>query len=343
MLNGAHWVIVDSDRQSHIPFPAGRRLLRTDDVDHAREHLTQYLAPHRMEPLARDRRVHVVHHYLSIGAVGVGSLSYGGAVEIDVNAMEESALVELPLQGRLWARSGGQEIAANPRRGFVVNPTDRLWKRWQTTTTVLYVHLDRGTLRDRAELLAGRTVRGPLHFDTTFDPTDGADRTWLAHVGALMHHLPDANGHAAAVDPDWAAEWSERLIDEFLLGHVSSHHQLLMRDGEPLASRRTLRNLLEHIHAHPERPWTTAKMALTAGVGVRAIQKRFSHELDSTPRDYVRRLRLARAHALLLASDPATTTVEEIAARSGFMDPSRFASYYRARYGRSPVETLHRK
>lgn len=343
MLNGAHWVIVDSDRQSHIPFPAGRRLLRTDDVDQAREHLTRYLAPHRMEPLARDRRIHVVHHYVPLGAVGVGSLSFEGAVEIDVPAIEGSALVELPLQGRLWARCGDQEIAASPRRGFLVNPTDRLWKRWQKSTIVLYVRLDRGTLRDRAELLAGRTVRSPLRFDTTVDPTGGADRTWLAHIGALMRHLPDANGHPDDTDPGWAAEWSEWLIDEFLLGHASSHQQLLLRDDEPQASDRTLRHLLERIHAHPERPWTTAKMALTAGVGVRAIQKRFSHELDTTPRDYLRRLRLARAHALLLASDPAATTVQLIAARSGFMDPSRFASYYRARYGRSPGETLDRK
>jgi transcriptional regulator GlxA family with amidase domain len=55
---------------------------------------------------------------------------------------------------------------------------------------------------------------------------------------------------------------------------------------------------------------------------------------------YLRRVRLARAHAGLRDADPGRHTVAEIAGRWGFTHLGRFAEAYRERYGRPPSETL---
>jgi AraC-like DNA-binding protein len=69
---------------------------------------------------------------------------------------------------------------------------------------------------------------------------------------------------------------------------------------------------------------------------------RAHHPLGLTPGQYLRRVRLAGAHADLAAGDPtAGDTVAAIAARWGFTHPGRFAAAYRTAYGISPRRTLH--
>jgi AraC-like DNA-binding protein len=72
----------------------------------------------------------------------------------------------------------------------------------------------------------------------------------------------------------------------------------------------------------------------------RAVQYMFRKHLDTTPLQYLRRLRLHRAHQDLLNCDRAHDTVTAVAARWGFMHSGRFAVMYRETYGQSPHATL---
>jgi AraC-like DNA-binding protein len=72
----------------------------------------------------------------------------------------------------------------------------------------------------------------------------------------------------------------------------------------------------------------------------RAVQYLFRRHLNTTPTEYVRRLRLHRAHQDLLAGSNGTATVSAIATRWGFAHTGRFAVLYRQTYGQSPHQTL---
>ncbi|MFE4669728.1 helix-turn-helix transcriptional regulator [Streptomyces sp. NPDC056716] len=110
------------------------------------------------------------------------------------------------------------------------------------------------------------------------------------------------------------------------------------RDAHPA----TLRRALAFIDDHADQPVTVAEIAAAAHVTVRALQYAFRRHLDTTPLAHVRRVRLAHAHRDLAAADPGDGfTVTGIAARWGFHHPGRFASVYRAAYGRAPHRTLH--
>jgi transcriptional regulator GlxA family with amidase domain len=56
--------------------------------------------------------------------------------------------------------------------------------------------------------------------------------------------------------------------------------------------------------------------------------------------EYLRRVRLDRAHRDLEAADPSVDTVTAIAGRWGFTHPGRFSSIYKQAFGRSPSVTL---
>ena len=92
-------------------------------------------------------------------------------------------------------------------------------------------------------------------------------------------------------------------------------------------------------HAHEE--VSLADIAAAARVTIRAVQLAFRRHLDTTPSEYLRRVRLDHAHRDLLAADPAHDSVTAVAYRWGFASSSRFAAYYRQAYGLPPGRTLH--
>ncbi len=76
-----------------------------------------------------------------------------------------------------------------------------------------------------------------------------------------------------------------------------------------------------------------------SGVSVRRLQQGFREYVGQTPFQYLRDVRLERAHADLVNSGP-STTVTDIALRWGIMHTGRFAADYRRKYGRAPSQTL---
>jgi AraC-like DNA-binding protein len=101
-----------------------------------------------------------------------------------------------------------------------------------------------------------------------------------------------------------------------------------------------LRRAIEFIEANADRNISLGDITETVCLTPRAVQYMFRRHLDTTPLQYLRRIRLQHAHHELLAADRRHDSVSAIAARWGFMHTSRFAVFYRQTYGRSPHITL---
>jgi AraC-like DNA-binding protein len=108
------------------------------------------------------------------------------------------------------------------------------------------------------------------------------------------------------------------------------------RDARPA----TLRRAIAFIDENAQRDISIADIAAAAYVTPRAVQLAFRTHLDSTPMEYLRRVRLDHAHRDLMAADPACETVTGIAYRWGFPSASRFSAHYRRAYGVTPTTTL---
>ena len=101
-----------------------------------------------------------------------------------------------------------------------------------------------------------------------------------------------------------------------------------------------LRRAMEFIDANVASDIGLAEIAESVHVTPRAVQYLFRRHLETTPLQYLRRLRLHHAHQDLMSSDRESSTVTEIAARWGFAHTGRFAVLYRQTYGQSPHSTL---
>lgn len=101
-----------------------------------------------------------------------------------------------------------------------------------------------------------------------------------------------------------------------------------------------LRDAVAFIHRHAASDIGINDVAGAVHLTPRAVQYLFRRQLDTTPTEYLRRVRLHRAHHELLAAERSRTTVTEIAQRWGFAHTGRFAVLYRQTYGQSPHTTL---
>jgi AraC-like DNA-binding protein len=101
-----------------------------------------------------------------------------------------------------------------------------------------------------------------------------------------------------------------------------------------------LRRATEFIEANADKDIGLGDIAETVCLTPRAVQYMFRRHLDTTPLQYLRRIRLHHAHHELLDADGRHDTVTAISARWGFMHTSRFAVFYRQTYGQSPHITL---
>lgn len=108
----------------------------------------------------------------------------------------------------------------------------------------------------------------------------------------------------------------------------------------PRAQTALLRRATAFIEENAHREITVSDIAAAVGVTPRSVQYSFRRHLGVTPLEYLRRIRLERAHRELQAADPSTDTVMAIAGRWGFSHAGRFSVVYKQTFGAPPSETL---
>lgn len=101
-----------------------------------------------------------------------------------------------------------------------------------------------------------------------------------------------------------------------------------------------IRKAMDIIESRARQPLTIPEIAAEIGCSVRALQTGYRKHLNLTPSEHIRLVRMDRAHTMLQAADPSTTSVSKVASMWGFHHPGRFAIDYRKIYGVPPSATL---
>lgn len=100
------------------------------------------------------------------------------------------------------------------------------------------------------------------------------------------------------------------------------------------------RDAAAFMHQHAGHDIDLGDIAAAVNLTPRAVQYVFRQQADTTPMEYLRRMRLHRARTDLIDGDRSTTTVSAVAQKWKFGHTGRFAAQYRAVYGESPHTAL---
>lgn len=300
----------------------------TTELDEARSEVARRFCSHRLGLTHRDGRLDMVHNAAAVGDnVTLNYLRYGDEVRIVPGRFEDFFLVQVPLAGRARVQVGERLVPSDPTRASLGSPTERVDMTWEAGCEQLLVYLRRSAVEAAAD--------GPVLFDPLVDLTAPPLRSWLRLVHLAVDDI-EAGGPLLSA-PLVSTQFEQMLILALLAAQPNS-----MTAAAPVMTfgSRAVRRVLSAIEAQPERAWRLADLAACAGVSARTLQESFQRELGSTPLEQLRLIRLTRARRDLLAADPGSTSVTDVAARWGFFHLGRFSQVYRETYRELPSQTL---
>ncbi|MFC9083340.1 AraC family transcriptional regulator [Streptomyces sp. NPDC057062] len=274
-----------------------------------------------------------------LGPLTVSTVAFPVYASVRAEDVGSSYWIQLPTAGQHESRHRDVTLMATPGTAAVYQPHGGTFRgRFGVGYRGVCVRLDAGPVGAAFERLVDRPLRQRLSLQHAMDVSTGRGRTWAAFMLSVCRQL--AMPDSLLTEPMVAAPLTESLLHGFVLATSHSYSGLLTQSALSVGPR-CVRTALDLIEADPKAPWTVTLLAEQCQVAVRTLQLAFRRHLDTTPMEYVRKVRFRRAHEELLAADPDIVTVAAVARRWGFGHPGRFATSYRRIYGRTPFDALH--
>jgi len=310
-----------------------RRRLATADPEQAHAFLRTVYGPHTLHHADPD----LTHFQLDYDGAAtnlfaVEHIRHDTAVE-SLFAPAEALVVVHPLTGEVSLASRRDELTAVPGDVLLCDAA--------TDLRLASPRLDAAVVRLDPVAVA-RVVAELTEFDAPTLPVDlcrALSPARAAHWRATVAHLRRdvLTNDEVMAGPLTRAAVFRNLVAVLL--ETFPNPAVVRAGGEP-GSPSTLRRAIRYIEDHAGDDIGLADIAAAAGLGARGLQLAFRRHQDSTPLEYLRRVRLDRAHHDLQASTPADATVGGIADRWGFPHHGNFSAFYLRTYGCSPSMTL---
>jgi transcriptional regulator GlxA family with amidase domain len=214
--------------------------------------------------------------------------------------------------------------------------------RWSAGCDQMALRIDRCAVELELSRMLRREIDAPIAFDVGIHLATGAATGWATTLRFVLDEI--RRGSTSIGHPLVRSRVEQLLIDQLLLAQRHNYAEALETGHRP-ARPPTVRRAMELIQARAAEPLTVPTLADLVGVSVRSLQQGFHDYLGTTPLEYLREVRLARARDDLLAAAERDdgTSVTDVAYRWGFGHLARFAGYYKHRYGELPSETLRRR
>lgn len=316
-------------------FFASHPVLRTTDLDEARQRIGQKFCDHRLDIRGRRASLSVRHNAVRGLNLSVNYLAYGPEVIVDPGLLGSFYLFHIPLAGTARVQHRCEEMTASPSMAAILNPDRDARLHWGEGCSKLLVQIDRQHLESVAQALVGTPLPGPIRFDMKVDLASPSGRRLQRIVAACVDAVENGDLFRRPLGGgDLRVEYD---LAHALLTLQHSNISHIIERSDQKARPRAIRQALDYIHANLSEPVTLADIAAAAGINVRTLQKGFQRVFGLSPMQVLRNARLDMAHYQLMAHKDAPG-VTEAAYSCGFSHLGRFSRDYKERFGHSPSE-----
>jgi AraC-like DNA-binding protein len=309
-----------SDRRPALP---GCRLFQSSEVDETRERISVLMQPHELTPTQPIRSLDASVDFLELADMGVGVFRLG-PMAVSIDSVAGYHLLILCLRGAARVRRGRNVLDVGGSQGACFAPGDPLHAEFSSDCEQLVWRIGDDLMR--------RAAGGRVRLNPVLSLERPELQPWLKTLSLVL-------GQADMIclmrrDPMMAGGFQTMLTHSLLDGQAQ---QATAEAPAPRAVRRA-RDFME---ASFDLPLDLAAIAEAAEAPGRTLCHQFQRFCGQSPMQYLKDLRLAKAHERLIRGG-ASVTVASIAMDCGFAHLGRFAEAYRARFGQAPSATLSR-
>nr|WP_240975856.1 anthranilate 1,2-dioxygenase regulatory protein AndR [Paraburkholderia aromaticivorans] len=286
------------------------------------------MQPHQLVPSgAKAGRSHM--DFVRLGGVGIGTIAFGTAMRVDVEAVDGYHLLMFCVSGQAEVRTRGRIVCADQSNAVLCAAGEPFDAVLSPDCEQFIVRIDTGFLGTQA-WPAGLGHGSHLHVDSP------------ALVGWLQQLNLIANSSAlldlARKNEGVGRQMGRLLIELLTPGLVAVAPEPNRRTASPGFVKRAEDFMQEHCGEVLRLP----DIAIALGLAERTLRDGFQQFRGISPTQYLRQIRLDRAYQILRE---ATTGVHvsDVAMDCGFFHLGRFSIEYKKRFGESPSETLARR
>jgi AraC-like DNA-binding protein len=309
-------------------------ILRTSDLAKVIDAVSRIYRPHEVNIRGSNRGIDATLEVIHGGVQPVVGLRYAAPVKVDAGDFRNLMLMQTCVDGTATAVQ--EDVRATCRRDqtLPLSPGLNTQLDFDGRFAQTSVRLD----IERLEALCSRWLNVPLDRPLRFELrpfSPDLEKAWAQAVALMLTYermnivLPQA---------------ATASFDEFMLSLVLAQHPHNYSDNLRRQSGAAVPRIVreaEHWMRIGGPETTVSKIAARVGVSLRSLEAGFREWRQSTPTQYLRKVRLEAARAELLAPSE-STTVTSVALGNGFFHLARFSAYYRAAFDEPPGQTLRR-
>ena len=290
-----------------------------------------------MAPTGGGSSFRARHHHARLAGMSVNFIQYSPGAAVSADLSRRFYLVHYVLGGecRLGPGIGGRVLTAGDIA--VINPTEPFSLKTAADCGQIVIKLESTLLSDAALKRFSIPSDPPIRFDAA---SQGAQSPSVARVIDLICKEADNPG------PDGAGPRTEGMLAELfavtLIESLPHNHSaaLARTDSGSGIAPWYVKRVEEYIDLHADKDIRIGDMTAIAGVSERSLYNGFRVWRATSPKSYLKSVRLDRVRTELLGLKAKSRSVSEIAREAGFRHMGNFARDYGKRFGERPSDTL---
>jgi AraC-like DNA-binding protein len=309
-------------------------LLRTSNLAEVVAAVSRVYCPHEVKVRGSSPGAISTLEIIHGGLQPVVDLKYSMPVRVDAGDFRHLMLMQTCVEGSGTAAQGDARAEWRRGRTLPLSPGLNTQLDFDGRFAQRAVRVDIRHLESLCSRLLNFPLDRPLRFELRPFSSD-LEWAWDQAVGLIS-----AYEQMNIVLPQPAA----MSFDEFMLSMVLTQHPHNYTDDLRKHSRAAAPRIVreaEHWMRTGGAEVSASTIAARVGVSLRSLEVGFREFRQSTPTQYLRKIRLEKARAELLAPS-ASTTVTSVALSNGFFHLGRFSAYYLTAFAETPSQTLRR-
>lgn len=306
------------------------------NLDLVREHLHGLLGPHELVTRDRSGVVDFWHKSASFGQFSFNEFSYGRDVATSAQLSTDFYIIIFTISGHISVQHRSRNFVTDADTVFVMTH-DRFTGGVSADCRQLVVRVGAAPIHRYMQQYYDIRIEAPLEFALV--PCSINEQTPGLHQMVAMICNTLSREDMSFNDARIRGSIEQALIG-VLLHEIPHNYHRAMSVNPRRVMPRCIRLAKDYIHAHARERISVHEIATVANLSPRALQAGFRRYLNETPLTYLRNVRLDLAYAELTLAGAGELNVTEVAMRCGMTDLSRFAQYYRQRFGQHPSSTL---
>ena len=300
--------------------------------------ISQQLSPlERVEPMGKQ--FHADYKAYAVEQLLFTRTKFKHGISVLPSPGKSLLFLELPLSGQLELNYRGRDISFSHNSTYLIASYEPILYRYRENANHITVGIDLHLLNAYAQKLVNSQQEQELTLHPQLlwrSPEAASFRGYLEFITRDL-----VRGGNLFNSPLVATE-VQNTIFSMLLSASDNNYFPLETQLEEACLPAYVRQAREYIEANLEHPVSLADITAAAGVHVTTLLKGFKQHYEISPMAYFKQKRLEAARRTLLAAEPFTISVAQVANQWGFFHLSRFARDYRQLFGELPSETLKR-